>query len=123
MILQFSRRELAPGIAALEIQGNVHCGPECARLEREVDQLLKDKFIRIVFDLKGVSHMDSAAIGAIVRCHEKLKAAGGALRIASVQPMIAHSLQLTKVDRIISVYPGVSEAAQSFASSGGANPA
>ena len=123
MILQFSRRELAPGVAALEIRGNVHCGPECARLEKEVDGLLKDKFIRVVFDLKGVSHMDSAAIGAIVRCHAKLKAAGGALRIASVQPMIAHSLQLTKVDRIISVYPGVSEAAQNFASSGGASPA
>jgi anti-anti-sigma factor len=123
MILQFSRRELAPGVAALEIQGNVHCGPECARLEREVDGLLKDKFIRVVFDLKGVAHMDSAAIGAIVRCHAKLKAAGGALRIASVQPMIAHSLQLTKVDRIISVYPGVSEAAQNFDSSGGASTA
>jgi anti-sigma B factor antagonist len=123
MILQFSRRELAPGVAVLAIQGNVHCGPECARLEREVDGLLKDKFIRVVLDLKGVSHMDSAAIGAIVRCHAKLKAAGGALRIASVQPMIAHSLQLTKVDRIISVYSGVSEAAQNFASSGGANPA
>ena len=123
MILQFSRRELAPGVAALEIHGNVHCGPECARLEKEVDGLLKDKFTRVVLDLKGVSHMDSAAIGAIVRCHAKLKAAGGALRIASVQPMIAHSLQLTKVDRLISVYPGVSEAAQNFASSGGANPA
>ena len=123
MILQFSRRELAPGVAVLEIQGNVHCGPECARLEREVDGLLKDRFIRVVLDLKGVSHMDSAAIGAIVRCHAKLKAAGGALRIASVQPMIAHSLQLTKVDRIISVYPGVSEAVQNFTSSGGANPA
>jgi anti-anti-sigma factor len=123
MILQFLRRELAPGVAALEIKGNVHCGPECARMEREVEGLLKDKFTRVVFDLKGVTHMDSAAIGAIVRCHAKLKAAGGALRIASVQPMIAHSLQLTKVDRIVSVYPDVSEAARNFVSSGSANPA
>jgi anti-anti-sigma factor len=123
MILQFSRRELAPGVAVLEINGNVHCGPECARMEREVDALLKDKFTRVVFDLKGVTHMDSAAIGAIVRCHTKLKGAGGALRLASVQPMISHSLQLTKVDRLISVYPAVSEAAKDFASSGSANPA
>jgi len=123
MILQFFRRELGPGVAALEIKGNIHCGPECARLEREVDELLKDKFIRVVFDLSGVTHMDSAAIGSIVRCHTKLKAAGGALRLASVQPMISHSLQLTKVDRLVSVYPGVSEAAQNFASSGSSNPA
>jgi len=123
MILQFLRRELAPGVAALEINGNIHCGPECARLEKEVDALLKDKFACVVFDLKGVTHMDSAAIGSIVRCHAKLKSAGGALRLAGVQPMIAHSLQLTKVDRIVSVYPGVSEAAQNFAPSSSANPA
>jgi anti-anti-sigma factor len=122
MILQFFRRELAPGVAALEIKGNVHCGPECARLEREVDALLKDKFTRVVFDLSGVTHMDSAAVGSIVRCHTKLKTAGGALRLASAQPMIAHSLQITKVDRIISVYPGVAEASQNFTPSG-VNPA
>jgi anti-sigma B factor antagonist len=123
MILQFCRRELGPGVAALEIKGNVHCGPECARMEREVDALLKDKLICVIFDLKDVTHMDSAAIGAIVRCHAKLKNAGGALRLAAAQPMIAHSLQITKVDRIISVYSGVSEAAQNFAPSNSANPA
>jgi anti-anti-sigma factor len=114
MILQFLRHEVSPGVAALEIRGNVHCGPECARLEREVDALIQDKLTRVVFDLKSVTHMDSAAIGSVVRCHSKLKSAGGALRIASAQPVIAHSLQITKVDRIIPVFPGVSEAAASF---------
>lgn len=121
MILQFFRRELGPGVAALEIKGNVHCGPECARMEREVDALLKDRLICIIFDLKDVTHMDSAAIGAIVRCHAKLKNAGGALRLAGVQPMIAHSLQITKVDRIVSVFSGVADAAKGFAPSSSAN--
>jgi anti-anti-sigma factor len=123
MILQFLRHELGPGVATLEIKGNVHCGPECVRLEREVDALLKDKLTYVVFDLKGVTHMDSAAIGAIVRCHSKLKDAGGALRLASAQPMIAHSLQITKVDRIIQVFPTIPEATQDFAPSSSANPA
>lgn len=123
MILQFLRHEVGPGVATLEIKGNVHCGPECVRLEREVDALLKDKFTYVVFDLKGVTHMDSAAIGAIVRCHSKLKDAGGALRLASAQPMIAHSLQITKVDRIIQVFPTMPDATQGFAPSGSAYPA
>jgi anti-sigma B factor antagonist len=123
LILQFLRHELGPGVAALEIKGNVHCGPECVRLEREVDALLKDNLVYVVFDLKSVTHMDSAAIGSIVRCHTKLKTAGGALRLASAQPMIAHSLQITKVDRIIRVFPTIPEAAQDFAPSGSANPA
>jgi len=123
MILEFRRHEIGAGVAALEIRGNVHCGPECVRLEREVDALVKDNLTCIVFDLKSVSHMDSAAIGAIVRCHTKLKNAGGALRLASAQPMIAHSLQITKVDRIIKVFPTMPEATQGFAPSASANPA
>ena len=123
MILQFLRHELSPGVVALEIKGNVHCGPECVRLEREVDALVKDNLTCVVFDLKSVTHMDSAAIGAIVRCHSKLKNAGGALRLASAQPMIAHSLQITKVDRIIKVFPTIPDATQGFAPSASANPA
>jgi anti-anti-sigma factor len=114
MILQFVRHEVSPGVTALEIRGNVHCGPECTRLEKEVDALIQDKLTLVVFDLKSVTHMDSAAIGSVVRCHSKLKSAGGALRIASAQPMIAHSLQITKVDRIVPLFPGVPEAAANF---------
>ena len=123
MILQFLRHEIGPGVATLEIKGNVHCGPECVRLEREVDALVKDNLTCVVFDLKSVTHMDSAAIGAIVRCHTKLKNAGGALRLASAQPMIAHSLQITRVDRIIKVFPTIPDATQGFAPSASANPA
>src|SRR6185369_6791386 len=122
MILEFRRHELGPGVAALEIKGNVHCGPECVRMEREVDALVKDNLTCVVFDLKSVTHMDSAAIGAIVRCHSKLKNAGGALRLASAQPMIAHSLQITKVDRIIKVFPTIPEGAQGFAPTASATP-
>jgi len=114
MILQFLRHELGPGMATLEIKGNVHCGPECTRMEKEVDALVQAKLTRVIFDLKSVTHMDSAAIGAIVRCHSKLKTAGGGLRLAGAQPVIAHSLQITKVDQIIPLFAGVNEAATNF---------
>ena len=39
MILVFTKRSLQPGVTALTIQGSIHCGPECARLEQEVDAL------------------------------------------------------------------------------------
>lgn len=116
MILQFHRHQIAPGVASLEIRGNVHCGPECARMEKEVDALIQDKLTNVVFDLKGVTHMDSAAIGSVVRCNSKLKSAGGGLRLASAQPMIEHSLKITKVDKIIPVFSTTAEAVHSFGS-------
>jgi anti-anti-sigma factor len=71
---------------------------------------------RVIFDMAGVTHADSAAIGAIVRGVSKLKNAGGGLRIAPAQPMIAYSLKLTKLDRLIEMFPSADQAAQGFMS-------
>src|SRR5258708_23916234 len=114
MILKFSKRELEPGLALLTIEGNIHCGPECARLEREVDAMIAARETRVIFDMSGVTHADSAAIGSIVRCLTKLKECGGGLRIASAQSMIDYSLKLTKVDKIIGMFATVEQAQKEF---------
>lgn len=114
MILEFTKRSIQPGLIALAIKGNIHCGPECARLEREVEGIIAAHETRVILDMAGVKHVDSAAIGTIVRCLVKLKRAGGGLRIAAVDPMIDHSLKLTKVDKVVEVFPTVDQAAQDF---------
>jgi anti-anti-sigma factor len=114
VILDFTKRILQPGLIALEMKGSIHCGPECARLEGEVDAMIAARETRVIFDMAGVTHADSAAIGAIVRCVSKLKNAGGGLRIAAAQPMITYSLKLTKLDRLIEMFPSVDQAAIGF---------
>ena len=114
MILDFTKRALQPGMTALEMRGSIHCGPECTQLEREVDGMIAARQTRVIFDMAGVSHADSAAIGAIIRCLTKLKSAGGALRIAAAQPMVEYSLKLTKVNILIEIFPTVDQAAKGF---------
>lgn len=118
MILQFNKKQIEPGMTALEIKGSIHCGPECARLEKQIDELIAAKETRVIFDMTGVTHMDSAAIGAIVRCLMKLKKSGGGLRMAGVQSMIEYSLKLTKLDKLVPAFKTVSEAASGFSTSG-----
>jgi len=115
MILLFTKRTVQPGVTALAIEGNIHCGPECARLEREVDALIAARETRVILDMAGVTHADSAAIGTMVRCLAKLRSAGGGLRIAAAQSMIDYSLKLTKVDKVIEMFATVEQAAQGFA--------
>ena len=115
MTLQFKRNEIQPGVTALAIAGNVHCGPECVQLEAEVDSLIEEKQTRLIFDLTGVTTMDSAAIGVIVRCFRKLKSVGGDLRLACAPPLIARSLEQTKVNKIVPTFPTTADAAQNFA--------
>jgi anti-sigma B factor antagonist len=118
MILEFNKRQIEPGMMAVEIKGSIHCGPECARLERLVEELVGTRETRIIFDMAGVTHMDSAAIGSIVRCMMKLKTAGGGLKIACAQPMVDYSLKITKLDKLLPNYRSVAEAAAGFTSAG-----
>jgi anti-sigma B factor antagonist len=113
--LHFKRNEIQPGLTALAIAGSIHCGPECVQLEAEVDSLIAEKQTRLIFDLTGVSTMDSAAIGVVVRCLKKLKSAGGDLRLACAPPIIARSLEQTKVNKIVATYRTIAEAAREFA--------
>jgi anti-anti-sigma factor len=110
----FTKRTLQSNVTVLEMKGSIHCGPDCTRLEREVDGMIVAQQTRVIFDMAGVTHADSAAIGAIIRCFTKLKSAAGGLRIAAAQPMIEHSLKLTKVDMLIEVSLTVDQAAKGF---------
>lgn len=114
MILQFTKRSLPQSVTVLAMQGSIHCGPECARLEREVDEMIAARQTFVIFDMAGVTHADSAAIGTIVRCLTKLKNAGGGLRIAAIQSMLDYSLKLTKVNKVIEIFPTVDQAAVGF---------
>jgi len=86
-------------------------------LESEVNSLVEEKQTRLILDLSAVSTMDSAAIGAVVRCFRKLKSVGGDLRLACAPPVIARILDQTKVNKIVPTFATVPDAAASFSPS------
>src|SRR5580692_7351955 len=114
VILEITKGQLKDGIAVLTLRGSIHTGPDCRRVEQEVEDLLRGSQIRAIFDLTGITHIDSAAIGTLVRCYSKLKSAGGMLRLAGCNGMIDSSLKLTKVDKVIGIFPTASAAAEDF---------
>jgi anti-sigma B factor antagonist len=103
------------GIAILELTGRVHMGKDCAEIDREINHQLQQQIARIVIDLAGVDHIDSAFIGEIVKAHANLKRAGGALRLSGATGMVASSLKLTQVHNVVGLYATAHEAVASFA--------
>lgn len=114
MIFDLKRHQPKPGITVLEMKGSIHCGPDCRRVELEVDALIRAQQLYIIFDLAGLTYIDSAAIGSIVRCFCTLRKANGDLRLAGATGMLEGSLKLTKVDRVISLYPTADAASAHF---------
>jgi anti-sigma B factor antagonist len=113
LILEISKSQVKD-IAVLVLRGSIHTGPDCRRVEHEVEELLKAGKKGVIFDLAGITHIDSAAIGVVVRSYAKLKKAGGMLRLAGCCGMVDASLKLTKVDKAIGMFPDVAAAAEDF---------
>ena len=114
MILHLSRATPRPGVAIVNMQGSVHTGPDCRRLEQETERLIGSKEHFVVFDFTNVTHIDSAAIGTIVRCLSKLKNCGGHLRLAGCTGMLEHSIKLTQLHKIVEIYPNSASAVEDY---------
>jgi anti-sigma B factor antagonist len=109
------RKEVLPGIFVLECRGALLIGVGCTRLQNAVEDLLSEKQNRVVLDLTAVSRVDSGGLGKIVNCLSRLRTAGGTMHLAGANASVVGLLKLTKVDRIIKVYPTAREAVQDLA--------
>jgi anti-sigma B factor antagonist len=112
--LKIANREMRPGVVVLEMTGPIHMGPDCQRIEQEVEQLLGRSEKRLIFDLSRVSSVDSSGVAEIVKCFSKLKNSGGSLRLAGVKGMLPGVFKMTHVDQVIEIYPTTVEAAGNF---------
>lgn len=114
MILQLAKTNPKAGMTVVEMKGSIHTGPDCRQVEQEVETLLSSNHKFVIFDLSQVTHIDSAAIGSIVRCYSRLKSCGGFLRLAGCTGMLAASLKLTQLHKVLEIYPNVNAAAESY---------
>jgi anti-anti-sigma factor len=114
VILDLTKSTPKQGVTVLQMKGSIHSGPDCRRLEHETESLIASKEIFAIFDLTQVTHIDSAAIGSIVRCYARLKSSGGFLRLAGCTGMIESSLRLTQLHKVLEVYPTAVAAAENY---------
>ncbi len=108
-------KQIEPDIAVVEIGGRIVLGPECQQIEWLISDLLRDQKKKIVFDLSGVSHVDSTGVGILVVSSAKVKEAGGELRIAGARGLVEHTLRITNVARIVALDPTTAVAVERFA--------
>ncbi len=71
---------------------------------REMVQGLIDKgTTKVILNLKGVKHIDSMGLGAIVGMSEAMKYAKGQLVILNVQYAVRELFRLTEMDKVLSI--------------------
>jgi anti-sigma B factor antagonist len=113
-MLQIQTKHIEPDIVVLEITGRVTMGRECKQLEWSTDTLLRENKKKVVFDLSGVTHIDSTGIGIIVMSAAQVKHAGGELRVAGASGHVEQVLRMTSVDKVIALHPTATAASTGF---------
>jgi len=107
-------KHVHPDIVVLEITGRITMGNDCKEVEWTTKKLLGENQKKIIFDLTGVSHIDSTGIGIIVMAAGQLKEVGGELRVAGANEHVEKLLKMTSVHQIVPLHPTTVAAAVGF---------
>jgi anti-sigma B factor antagonist len=113
-MLDIQTKHAQPDIVVLEITGKITLGRESKQLEWAVEKLVGEGRKKVIFDLTGVTNVDSTGIGIIVMSAGQMKKAGGELRVAGATAHVEEVLKMTNVDQIVALHPTTAIAATGF---------
>jgi anti-anti-sigma factor len=110
MPMEISHKEVAPGVVAIAITGRVMMGPTSEPITRLVEDLLRQGKRTIIFDLAGVTSIDSTGIGRFISSFNKILAAGCEMRMAAAAGQVLEAFHVSLLDTVFSFYDSVDAA-------------
>jgi len=114
VILTIERKQIPPDIDILEMNGRIILGNSSREVELKLAEILSEHAKKIIFDLSGVTILDSTGIGILVVRQGKINKARGRLHIAGASGFVEETLKITSVDKLLQLFPSVAEAAAGF---------
>jgi anti-anti-sigma factor len=114
VILTIEEKQLPPDITVLEMSGRIIMGNNSRDVELKLAQVLAQNKKKIIFDLAGVTMLDSTGVGILVVSQAKIKKEGGELRMSGATGVVEEILKMTSVDKLVHIYPTAAEAAANF---------
>ncbi len=115
MSIEINHREMDGGVVLIAIAGRVMLGPESQRIESLTAELLQQGQRKLVFDMSGVTQIDSTGIGRFISALNKVMQAGGRMHMAGATGAVREGFRVTRLDRVFKFYNSVEEATQSLA--------
>ncbi len=114
MAISIETKRVDPDIVVVTIAGKVALGEPTQGIQRQFEELVGQNEKKILFDLTGVQYIDSSGIGIIALCSNKLKQAGGQLRVAGAKGPVENIFKLIRMQQIVALYPTPADALQDF---------
>ena len=103
------------GIAVLRLKGDLTIGRGDVSLREELLSVLEAGHLRLLIDVKGVSYVDSAGIGELLRCRTTAVNRGAAVKLLHVEAKLRQLLLMTKLIGVFETFDDEAAALASFA--------
>lgn len=100
MVLELDHKEIDPGVELISVSGRVMLGPESQCIETVVGELVAQGRRKFIFDVSGVTHIDSTGIGRFIAALNHVMRARGAMYIAAAGGQLRESFRVTRLDTI-----------------------
>lgn len=94
---------LSDRAALINVSGSMTARSPLKALEMQIEEIMLQGVVHLIFDVSSVDFVDSAGLGVLVHAYNKLHQKGGSLRLCGVQPRLRKILQTTHTDTLLPV--------------------
>jgi anti-sigma B factor antagonist len=110
MIIEMEPRELSPEVSAIIFTGRFVLGNRLTEVEYAIRQRIQQGARKLVLDFSGVNFIDSSGIGVLAFLLGLMEEQGGKLVIASGPGQVTQLMKLTRLEKVINIYPDLASA-------------
>ena len=108
-VYTIQEKELSPSRAMIILTGRI-TAVNAGEIKNYLNESIGRGYCELVFNLSGISFLDSSGLAVFVSALKNTRAAGGWLKLAALPEMPGTIFKLTCLDRVIDMYPDVESA-------------
>lgn len=110
MSLEIQHKEIDSHTVLVALTGRLMLGPDSTRLGALIPELIQRGSRDFLFDLTGVTHIDSTGIGHFIDTFNRLGKEGGTMRLVGANPSVREAFRVTRLDSVFRFFATLDEA-------------
>ena len=110
--MEIQHTQAGPDTTIVLLSGKMMLGTGTEQVLALVEHLIGQGTRNVVFDLSGVTALDSTGIGQFIASFNKIMSAGGQMRMAGATGHVLQTFHVSRLDRMFPFFPTAEEAAK-----------
>ncbi len=109
-MLEIDHRKANAQTALIVIKGRMMLGENSQQVETTVAALIAEGCRHLVFELSGLTQIDSTGIGRFIAAYRQVMAVGGSLKMAAAGHTVRSAFRVTRLDTVFPFFAALEEA-------------